>query len=64
MATYRKRTTQEKLSAVLDGLKRGVLHRRYALNMASAAPQYYRWRDEALDAIKTIFEKQAHQKST
>ena len=63
MATYRKRTAQEKLPAVLDGLK-GRSLQEICAEYGISSTQYYRWRDEALDAVKTTFEnkhtKKAH----
>jgi len=63
MATYKKRTSQEKLSAVLDGLK-GRSPQEICAEYGISSTQYYRWRDEALDALKATFEnkylKKAH----
>ena len=63
MATYKKWTAQEKLSAVLDGLK-GRSVQEVCAEYGISSSQYYKWRDEALNAVKTAFEsrnpKKAH----
>ena len=63
MATYKKWTTQEKLSAVLDGLK-GRSVQEVCAEYGISSSQYYKWRDEALNEVKTAFEsgntKKAH----
>ena len=63
MAIYRKRTPQGKtIRAALDGLK-GRSPQEICAEYGISSTQYYRWRDEALDAIKATFENK-HLKNT
>ena len=55
MAVRKKWRSEEKIAVVLDGLK-GRPAREICTEYGFSDAQYYKWREEALDALKTAFE--------
>jgi len=55
MGTQKKWSAEEKIAIIIDGLK-GMPLKEICVRYGISDNQYYRWREEALNGMKLIFE--------